>query len=354
MRIKIAIVERDNNFLDRIVSTFNLKYAETLTVYSFTDYSRAVSASKEIRFDMVLISETMDVDISEISYRCAIAYLVESIGIDKINDQWAISKYQRIDLIYKQILSIYSEKMPNSISLESEIGSGEVLIFCSPGGGVGSSSMAAATSVYFARNNKKTLYLNFERFGASDVFFNAPGQFDMSDIIFALKSRKTNLALKLESCVKQDNRGVFFYSKAKSALDILELKAEEIINLISELKITGGYDYIIIDTEFSLGGKMLKIYNQASSLIFVSDGTEVCNSKIQRAFFALQELEQNDELHILSRISLIYNKFRSKLSVPISSDIEINSIGGAPRYEHANTQQIITQLSMLDFFAKIS
>ena len=50
----------------------------------------------------------------------------------------------------------------------------------------------------------------------------------MSGIIFALKSKKTNLSMKMESCVKQDPRGVYFYSQSKVALDMLELGADEI------------------------------------------------------------------------------------------------------------------------------
>lgn len=66
--------------------------------------------------------------------------------------------------------------------------------------------------------------------------------FDMSDIIFALKSKKANLAMKLESCVKQDGSGVYFYSQSKIALDMHELNSEDIMRLLSELKLYGEYD----------------------------------------------------------------------------------------------------------------
>ena len=53
----------------------------------------------------------------------------------------------------------------------------------------------------------------------------------MSDIIFSLKSKKANLAMKLESCVKQDHTGVYFYSQAKFALDMMELDKEETMTI---------------------------------------------------------------------------------------------------------------------------
>lgn len=42
----------------------------------------------------------------------------------------------------------------------------------------------------------------------------------MSDIIFALKGRKANLAMKLQSCVKKATCGVDFFSTSQTALDI--------------------------------------------------------------------------------------------------------------------------------------
>lgn len=85
----------------------------------------------------------------------------------------------------------------------------------------------------------------------------------MSGIIFALKSKKTNLSMKMESCVKQDPRGVYFYSQSKVALDMLELGADEIGRLISEARLSGNYEYVIADLEFGMDRASLQILRQA-------------------------------------------------------------------------------------------
>lgn len=56
--------------------------------------------------------------------------------------------------------------------------------------------------------------------------------------------------MKMESCVKQDQRGVYFYSQSKVALDMLELGTDEIIRLITEAKLSVSYSYIILDLDF--------------------------------------------------------------------------------------------------------
>ena len=115
----------------------------------------------------------------------------------------------------------------------------------------------------------------------------------MSGIIFALKSKKTNLSMKMESCVKQDPRGVYFYSQSKVALDMLELGADEIGRLISEARLSGNYEYVIADLEFGMDRASLQILRQAGAIVWTGDGSEISNRKLARAYQALAILEQN-------------------------------------------------------------
>lgn len=352
MKIKLALLDSDSNYLNRIVSAFNIKYADKLEIYSFTKIENAVLALDSSRIDVFVASETFEVDINAIPKRCAFAYFVESADVDSVNNQRAICKFQKADLIYKQILSIYSENAGSVSGLKLDDDSCRVIAFTSPCGGVGSSSMAAACALHHAVKGKKTLYLNFEKFGSPDAFFSAEGQFDMSDVIFALKSRKANLSMKMESCVKQDQRGVYFYSQSKIALDMLELGTDEIIRLISEAKLSGSYSYIILDLDFGIDKDSLKIMKQSNAVVWTGDGSELSNVKINRAFNAISVMEQNDDTSILNRIVLVYNKFSNKTSKTVGN-IEIKNIGGAPRLEHASTKQVLEHLASMEMFDKI-
>lgn len=37
MKIKLAIIEKDKNYLNRIISVFNTKYSDKFEIYSFTE-----------------------------------------------------------------------------------------------------------------------------------------------------------------------------------------------------------------------------------------------------------------------------------------------------------------------------
>lgn len=352
MRIKLAILEKDQSYLNRIATAFNTKYADKFEIYSFTDEAIAMRTLEISRIDVLLASDAFEINTDNLPKHCGFAYFTDSPDVDLVNEQRAICKFQKADLIYKQILSVYSEKAGSVTGLKFGDESTKVFAFCSPCGGVGTSSMAAAASIYFASRNNKTLYLNLEKFGVADVFFSGEGQFDMSDIVFALKSKKTNLSLKLESCVRQDVTGVHFYSQSKVALDMHELTTEDIVRLISEIKLTGQYDYIILDLDFSMDKDTLSILRQTHSIVMVSDGSEVANTKIFRAYQALSILEQDNDSSIIGRLALLYNKFSNKTG-KVLDRLSVKNIGGAPRYEHATTSQVLNQLGKMEVFSKI-
>ena len=352
MKIKVAILDKDQNYLSRIASVFGTKYADKFELYSFSDVSVALATLENARIDVLVASDAFEIDVNLLPKRCGFAYFVDSPDVETVHDQRAICKFQKADLIYKQILSIYSENAGSISGLKLGDDSGRLIVFASPCGGVGTSCMAAACALRFAAQGKKTLYLNLEKYGSSDVFFSAEGQFDMSDIVFALKSKRANLSLKLESCVKQDMRGVYFYSQSKLALDMLELGWEDVLRLISELKLSGSYDCIILDCDFELAEGARSILRQTDAIVWVGDGSAISNTKIFRAYQALTILEQQEDSPLTNRICLIYNKFSNKTSTTIDS-VEIKNVGGAPRYEHATTDQILSRLAELLVFDKI-
>lgn len=352
MKIKLAILEQDQTYLNRIVSVFNMKYSDQFEIYSFTDVDIAMSVLDKSRIDVFLAGSTFTINTDNIPKRCSFAYLVDSMEIEELNGNKAICKFQKIDLIYKQILSLYSDSVNSNIGFKFGNDSTKLIIFASPDGGVGTSSVAAACAMNFAAKGKKVIYLNLEKIGLSESFFSGEGKYDMSDVIFALKSKKANVPLKLESSVKQDKSGVYFYTQSKLALDMYEMSPDDMVHLISELALIGSYEYIIADMDFSLEPNMISAYKHADSLVWVCDGSEISVQKTRRAFDSLVLLEQNSENPLQRNLSLIYNRFSNKTGVTIDENI-IRSVGGTPRFDHASTIQIVEKLSQFSFYENL-
>lgn len=351
MKIKVAILTADIKYLERITNILNARHSDNLELYSFTDSKIALNAARASKINIIFSDTTFDIDYASIPNGCDFVWLVDQNDVEIFKGRKAICRFQTVDLFYKQILNIYSERQEEIIRHYS-VGNCKTVAFLSVSGGTGASSLAAAAAINFALQGKKVLYLNIEKLGSSDVFFSGEGPFCMSDVIFALQSKNANLSLKLESCVKQDKSGVYFFSQAKSSLDMLEMSSEHHMKLLLELMNSGRYDVIILDADFCLDSESLDLFEKASKIVWVADGSETSNSKLLRAYEALQVIEQNKEITLSGRIGIIYNKFSNKTCKTLNN-LELKSIAGIPRYEHLTAKKVVESLSKLDFYSKL-
>ena len=100
---------------------------------------------------------------------------------------------------------------------------------------------------------------------------------------------------------------------------------------------------LLIDMNLSLNDRMFALFTFASSIVFVSDGTDVSNVKLRRAYDALRISESSRDLDVLHKTASFYNKFSNKTGK--RADIAaLNDIGGVPRFEHMTTDQIVKKL----------
>lgn len=350
--IKILILDKNENYLNKLIKFFNVKYSDKLEIYSFVEYQKAITLLEETKIDIFLVSDYFDVDIDSIPRRCSVVYLCDTANIELINGVKAICKYQNVDLIYKQILNIYSDNASiKSIVKPASNLKNKIICFNSIGGGSGASTISASCAMYYARLGKKTLYLNLEKFGSSDVFFYGDGQFNMSDVILALKSKKSNLAIKFESYVKKDKTGVNFFSSAKIALDMLELTIDDITTLISELKDT--YEVIVIDSEFTLDKEIRDMFNKLNILsVWVSDSSEMSITKLNRVYESIAILESNENISLLNSVYLLYNKYNCQFPHN-DAGLNLRTIGNIKDYEYSSIRQLLDYVSSSNIFGNI-
>lgn len=351
MKIKLLILENDNGYLSRVVTMFNNKFANELEIYSYTDKESAIQCLESKKVDFFLASDAFRNDISGLSMKCGFAYLVDSLDIDRVDQHKAICKYQKGELIYKQILSIYSEFVPNITGITNAgDGSMKTIAFCSPSGGVGNSTAAAACAIALASKGYRVLYLNMETYGDADVYFACDGQFDFSDIIYAVKSNKTNRTMKLQSTVKQDSTGVYFYSSVKVPLDMMEMTTNDYLTLQDELKSLGCYDYVVMDMQFSYTQAGFKFLEHCNSIVLVTDGSETSEKKMKKALLALQILDGHSDYAILPRMWLLKNKCGSGMAL---TQHDIRVLGEIPVYQNGTGGQMARQLSLSNIYDQL-
>lgn len=350
MKIKLAMLESDSSYLHRVVPLFNSKYAEELEIYSFTDVDAAMDSLEEKKIDVFLASDSFKIDFAQIPKRCGFAYMVDSLDINSIDNHKAVCKFQKGELIYKQILSIYSEHVPNISGVpSSQNGAMKTIAFSSPCGGVGTSTVAAACAIALANAGQRVLYLNTEIFGDADMFFSCDGQFDFSDVIYAVKSNKTNRAMKLQSTVKQDQTGVYYYSSVRIPLDIMEMGVNDYLTLQNELKALGCYDYVVMDVEFPKTQGAYKLFEFCNSIVLVAGNSDTSEAKLNKAIRGIEILDGQSDSSMQPRMWLL----RNMVSNNETRQNELRILGTFPVYETVSSAQMAKQLSLSNVFSQL-
>lgn len=343
MKIRVAIIDTDEQYLGRVITAFHNIYADKLEIYSFTTDEAAYQVLKQQRVDVILASDSIRIETERVPSHCGFAYLTENTGIDMIEGQSAICKYQKIDFIYKTILGLYAE---NAGAIGSHLNGdmAPIIAFFSVNGGAGSSTIAAAIALQMAKAGKRILYLNVEQTGSGNLYFQAPGEGSFSDIIYLLKSRRANISLKIQSMIKQTAEGVYFFDDCVQAMDMLELTAEEFEKLAGVLQASGLFDQIILDLGSVLSGIIFQAFQVSAKIVCISDGSETCKTKFQKLIEILEIKEREKDIPLIPKISVVYNKFSNKSGIGIDME-RYPVLGGAPRYEGINTRQIMERLS---------
>lgn len=350
MKIKVAILDDNKEYLARISAAFTNRFSDKLEIYSFSDLETALLSLRSNRANVFIASDTFDVDTDRVPKRCGFAYFVDSSGIETLKGKPAICRYQRVETIYKEILGIFSDISPDFGFEGGE--NGIVALFVSASGGSGSSTVAAAFAKRQAMKGKRVLYLNLEHFGSADMFFEGDGQFGLSDVIFAVKSKKSNLSLKMESYIKVDPSGVGFYSAVKNPLDINEINCDDIANIISAIKAMSAYDIIVVDADFSVSKESIELMRQSAVTVFVSEATELSNSKFLRAFSALDTYEQQKDVSVTGKVALIYNKVGSASGTALS-EVPVKVCGAIPQIVGFKERQTVNEVAKSTALDKI-
>lgn len=350
MKIIAAILDQDSNYTNRLMMKFADSYSDKLELHSFSDEELALKFIKSSKVSVFLANYAYDLNPASLPPTCGFAYLVDSADISRYKEQKAVCKYQKADLIYKEILAIFYEKAPGGLELRATDDDGtQIIAFMPCAGGVGSSIAAVACAKFLARQGKRVLYLNTEKFADTDLFFKGAGSATFSDVIAALKLNRSNLAIKIESALRLDASGVSYFATATHALDTLEFTGDDLETLCANaLK----YECIIIDSDFGINGLHEKTMRIANRVVLVNDGSEIANSKFMRIMNTLAIIEDQKNFGIMSKIGLLYNRFGGKASAQIGADM-VPILGAIPKSSGAPIEYLINSIVLSNIFSKL-
>lgn len=349
MKIKVLVLEKDENYLHRLVNSFNSIYGNEIEFRTFTDSEKAMKQATDEHLDVFLADSAFEeINPSRISERSAFAYLVEKSGEEKVKGYPAINKYQKVDAIYKMLVSLYSDRAGSIVEKGNKARALRTTVFTSPRGGAGSSSFAAGFAKYLAMHNREVLYLNLDPFDSPDNYFSGEGQFTLSDIIFALKNKNASLSLKIKSTLKLDNSRVYFISGANVALDLIGIKDEEFSDLVDGIAEMMMFDDLVIDLPFSFSDDRIKFLKKSADLVCISEDDTGSSRKTERMLYSLSLKEQKASTQLLNNVVILRNKIA--MVNGNSDSMMVRSIGPLPDFGPLPKQEVIDRIAGINFF----
>lgn len=352
MKIKVVIIDRDTNYTEHVLKIFQKKFSDKIELRVFSELSSFYENIREVYADLVLFDSGLKFDMAAVPDNVVVGCLCDQTDIEEISGVSAICKYQKAEILYKLMLGLFAEKA-SDVKLKTSGNHIHTTLFTSAQGGCGTSSAAAAYALRLASQGQKIIYLNLQKFGSSSLYFNGEGNMSFSDVIYALKSRKSNLLIKIESALKMDISGVAFFSDCRNAFDMVELKDSEISSLIQAISQMSEYEEIVLDLSGDLTDRQLMLMqDHADSIIYVCDGTMTGIRKFEKFCETIRVLEERRSTQIMSKMHLLYNRFSSKTSMQMEK-LPVSLMGGIHRYEGISGRKLIEQIASLGILKQV-
>lgn len=355
MKIRVTICSDDKLYCEKLVNYFNSHYYDKFqwNVYTQSGYMQHLFDSDTP--DLILIGEEMKSELQKLDEvfqeNQLWAYLVENAG-EKEEGIVYLEKYRRADQIYKDLLDLYAKKENTHYENISIVSSKTTfIVFVSASGGIGASTIACAAAKAFSRL-EKVLYLNLEDLGSCEQSFAGECKAGLDELVFAAKSRRNTLGLKVESSVSRDESGTYYFKECANPMDLQSLSPEDIKELLKVIEASKTYDKVMIDLGNGLHDKEIAVMSMANRIIMVTDHSEIAALKLQRYLQYLQTVEEVRRVDIVSKIQIYFNKTLKSMQIPEQIS-QIRVKGSIPLIENGNFAGIIQKIAKMELLQDI-
>ena len=208
-----------------------------------------------------------------------------------------------------------------------------------------------------AAAGKKTVYLCLQSCGCVDHCLSGDGSGDLSRVLYEVKTflgdreRQGNLALKLEGLLRYDGRLRFHYYDAfPLPLEAASMGGEELELLLKTL--AGLFDVVVADMDGVYGPLLRTAMDCAGRIVVVSDGSDGVNRRLEKVVKAFSVLDDNEDLRLLQRTRILYNRFGSR-SRQAQLSRSVTVLGAADNFSGGETRAVVEELSRRELYRSL-
>lgn len=300
MNISIAIVDKNREYLDRLVEVLQ-EYKE-LTVSMFTSAERLEQVLQTKKIDIVLF----DPDVSEAKINlkgCGMGiclYSDEAQNMALYADAQKVLKYQRVSMMYKEILKLYAEEANISFDLGDSKRT-KMLAVYSPIGGSGKTMISLAMASKLASYGKDVLYLSLEQLNSS-CCVNPSVEDGVISLVEAV-NENVNFELTIKGVMKKGLNGMLYIEGFERIVDYNTVTKEEAYNVLDKIRKGDICDILIVDMNSYIDTVSQAVFELADDIVIVEKPGALSEQKLN--MFAQQALamEYVHKMHLVTNFA---------------------------------------------------
>ncbi len=272
-KLNLVIADRDENYLEHLGNYLMVCYSGKFTIYQFSAVKNLQlflkSAGK--RLEILLCSHSFLKEGPWQESFHTIIQLSENDSANSVDGVNAIFKYRHAESLVQDILHIYSKN-----NLETSVPAGKkITVLCavhSAAGGAGTTCIAAGLSMLAARRGLKPFYLNLESTPSTSFYFKGRSERTLSDVIYYIKEKGSNLVSKLEGGYCSDaSSGVHYFLPPDSASEFEELTEEDMVLLLGAIRSWSLFDIVFIDLPSGLSRRNKSVFKCCDKIIDICE-----------------------------------------------------------------------------------
>lgn len=278
MNIKIAIIDHDIDYLERLSGV--LQQYEELSVTVFTRMESFQQAIEFENFQIVVFNP--DISAQQLIFSSKVMPVClctqETTNRELYPSMPAVQKYQRISSIYKEVIKKYAEHVKDSEMDYFKAANTKVIAVYSPIGGSGKTTLSLAIAGKLRRTGKRVLFLTMEQCNSSSVCCDIREE-GITCLVEAV-NMNTNFGLTLKGIIKQNPAGLLYIECFNRLVDYDDVKGEEVEKIIHKIKMCDVCDYMVIDTGSTLDNLNKAVLRCADRIALIQRSGELADVKL--------------------------------------------------------------------------
>ena len=338
--LKVAILDRNRMYLQRLREYWSRTYGGALMVYAFSGKEELMREMAREKFDILLVDSGIEMDWEDVPAGTFKAGLLAGRTEGEADGIPLLARNGSADELYARMVTLYEAHRKTG----RQALPGKLVFFTSAQGGCGTSSCAVGYGKYLAAEGKRVLYLNLELVSAQEVMLDGEGGRSMEELFYLCETSRKNVDSSIRTLVSRDSSGLAFIMSCSNPLELQEKSGGDIRRLLTMVTEKGDFDVVIVDRGFSLDEVTDALIDMSDAVVLVAGADESGIRKKGRTMALLDEMNRRG-LCLTVKLKLLFNKADT---LPEEGR---NVLGWMPEWRMTDARQVTAQMSRWQGFA---